>query len=149
MRRLFYIVPLLLLVMASFGQQTPETLTNSDQINKEVLNNDTTVYTDVDTAASFPGGQHAWIKHIERYLNPAVGVENSARKGTYKVIIKFIVTKDGTLNRFIPVTKHKHGFEEEVIRVLKLSPRWIPAKKNGKPVNSWAEQTQVFTITVG
>lgn len=112
-------------------------------------NNDTTIYTTVDTVASFPGGRPAWIKHVEQYLNPAVGIENGARKGTYNVKIKFTVTKDGTLKDFVPVTKYKHGFEEEVIRVLKLSPKWIPAKKNGVNVNSTVEQIQVFVIEMG
>jgi hypothetical protein len=110
---------------------------------------DTTIYTNVDTVASFPGGRPAWIEFIGNNLNPAVGIENGARKGTYNVKIKFTVTKDGTLKDFVPVTKYKHGFEEEVIRVLKLSPKWIPAKKNGINVNSTVEQVQVFEISFG
>ncbi|HEX7847729.1 MAG TPA: hypothetical protein VF476_18140 [Chitinophagaceae bacterium] len=117
--------------------------------NNPAALNDTTVYTDVDTVASFPGGRAAWIKFIEKNLNPAVWVENGAKKGTYNVIIKFTVMKDGTLLDFVPATKYKHGFEEEVIRVLKRSPKWIPAKKNGVNVNSRTEQNQVFMISVG
>jgi protein TonB len=110
---------------------------------------DITIYTAVDTVASFPGGRPAWVKFLEKNLNPAVGVENGARVGTYNVKIKFTVTKDGTLKDFVPVTKYKHGFEEEVIRVLKLSPKWIPAKKNGVNVNSTVEELQVFEISKG
>jgi hypothetical protein len=62
------------------------------------------------------------------------------------VKIKFIVTKDGLLKDLAPVTNYKHGFEEEVIRVYKKSPNWIPAKKNGVTVNSWVEQVQIFVI---
>jgi protein TonB len=110
---------------------------------------DTTIYTAVDTVASFPGGRPAWVKFLEKNLNPAVGVENSAKVGIYNVKIKFTVTKDGTLKDFVAVTKYKHGFEEEVIRVLKLSPKWIPAKKNGVNVNSTVEELQVFEISKG
>lgn len=59
------------------------------------------------------------------------------------------MTKEGTLKDFIPITKYKHGFEDELIRVLKLSPQWMPAKKNGINVNSKAKQTQVFMIENG
>src|SRR5688572_12445206 len=110
---------------------------------------DNTIYEIVDTVASFPGGKPAWNKFVEKNLDPNVGVENGANKGTYKVKIKFTVTKDGTLQDFEPMTKFKHGFEEEVIRMIKLSPKWIPAKKNGVNVNSKVVQEQVFIIMVG
>jgi len=122
-----------------FSQST-DTISNAE---------DNTIYEIVDTVASFPGGKPAWGKFLEKNLDPNVGVENGANKGTYRVKIKFTVTKDGTLKDFEPVTKYKHGFEEEATRVLKLSPKWIPAKKNGVPVNSKVVQGQVFVIIVG
>jgi len=122
-----------------FSQST-DTISNTE---------DNTFYETVDTLASFPGGKPAWNKFVEKNLNPNAGVENGAKKGTYKVKIKFTVTRDGLLKDFEPVTKFKHGFEEEVIRLLKLSPKWVPAKKNGVTVNSKVIQEQVFVIMVG
>ena len=127
--------------------QTSDTIPKP--VQTEPADNDNTIYTDVDSIASFPGGKKEWNKFIEKNLDAGVGVENGAKKGTYNVKIKFTVTKDGSLKDFVPVTKYKHGFEEEVIRVLKLSPKWIPAKKNGKPVNSSVEQIQTFVIMLG
>jgi len=133
---------LLACLSPAFAQTSDSTINfNSKELN------DTTIYTDVDSPASFAGGQPAWFKYIEKTLNPFVGVDNSARKGTYNVRIKFTVTRDGTLKDFVPITKYKHGFEDEVIRVLKLSPKWTPAKKNGVNVNSTTEQLQVFIIS--
>lgn len=133
---------ILILQLNSFFciSQTTDTAVNS---------NDNVVYDTVDTVATFPGGKNAWVKFVEQNLDPGVGVENGAKKGTYKVKIKFTVSKDGTLKDFEPLTKYKHGLEEEVIRVLKLSPKWLPAKKNGVIVNSKSEQEQVFVISVG
>ena len=108
--------------------------------------NDNLIYTDVDTAASFPGGKSAWIKYIEKKVDPSVGVRRGAELGNYNVIIKFVVMKDGTLKSFQPETNYGHGMEEEVIRVLKLSPNWIPAKKNNLKVNSTARQNMMFII---
>ena len=105
--------------------QTPDSIPNP--VQTESPDNDSTIYTEVDSIAAFPGGKKEWNKFIEKTLDPGVGVENGAKKGTYNVKIKFTVTKDGSLKDFVPVTKYKHGFEEEVIRVLKLSPKWIPA----------------------
>ena len=124
--------------------QTTDTIPGD---NKNISdNNDETIYTVVDSIATFPGGRNAWNKFIENNLNALVGVENGAKRGTYNVKIKITVTKDGTLKDFVPMTKFKHGFEEEAIRVLKMSPKWIPAKKNGKIVNSSLEQIQTFII---
>lgn len=144
MRRILFITILQVCFSPVFAQTT-EATTNST--SKE--SDDTTIYTDVDIPASFPGGQPAWISYIQKTLNPSVGVDNGARKGKYNVLIKFTVTKDGELKNFVPVTKYKHGFEDEVIRVLKLSPNWMPAKKNGANVNSTTEQLQVFIISKG
>jgi hypothetical protein len=110
---------------------------------------DSAIYVTVDTVASFPGGRSAWNKFIEKSLHPAVGVDNGAKFGTYNVIISFVVTKEGVLKDFQPDTKFGKGFEQEVIRVLKLSPNWIPAKKGGVPVNSRTKQNQIFVISKG
>lgn len=107
------------------------------------------IYETVDSVATFPGGKPEWNKFIEKNLDAGVGVDNGAKKGTYKVKIRFTVMKDGTLKDFEPVTNYKHGFETEVIRVLKLSPKWIPAKKNGVDVNSKVIQEQIFVIMIG
>ena len=135
------IILLLLLLLSSF-------FSNSQTTDTSATINDNIIYDTVDSVAAFPGGKAAWYKFTENNLNLFVGVENGAKKGTYKVKIKFTVTKDGTLKDFEPMTKYKHGFEEEVIRVLKISPKWIPAKKNGTNVNSKIEQEQIFIIAV-
>jgi hypothetical protein len=149
MRLIIPVVFILVLSISSFGQQRTDTVVTSDQSDKVDLNGDTTIYTTVDSITSYPGGSQVWIKYLEKNLNPFVGLYNGAKPGTYKVIIEFTVTKDGRLKDFIPMTKYKYGFEDEVIRVLKLSPQWIPAKKNGINVNSKVKTTQVFMIEKG
>jgi hypothetical protein len=118
---------------------------NADSLNSA----DTTVYEVVDTAAHFPGGKQQWYRYLEKTLNANVGVENGAKTGTYRVKIRLTVLKDGTLQDFKPESKYGHGFEQEVIRSLKLSPKWVPAMKNGVPVNSTLIHTQIFSITSG
>jgi hypothetical protein len=135
---------LILSCFSAFSQTSDTTNSTKAEIGHDI--NHTTIYTNVDSPAVFPGGRSAWINYVQNTLNPAVGIENGAKKGTYNVVIRFTVTKDGTLKDFVPVTKYKRGFEDEVIRVLKLSPKWIPAKKNGVNVNSITEQLQVFVI---
>lgn len=51
-----------------------------------------------------------------------------------KLFIEFMVEKDGSLSEFKIVKDLGYGVAEEAIRVLKLSPKWIPATENGKPI---------------
>ena len=139
MHKILFVAIFLLASLAALSQSTDSVMVRADE----------TIYEMVDSVATFPGGKPAWNKFVEKTLDAGVGVENGARKGTYKVRIRFTVTRDGTLKDFEPVTKYKHGFEEEVIRMLKLSPKWIPARKNGVNVNSKVEQEQVFVIMIG
>ncbi|KFC58203.1 biotin transporter BioY [Flavobacterium gilvum] len=51
-----------------------------------------------------------------------------------KVYITFVVEKDGGLSDIRVVKDAGYGTGEEAVRVLKLSPKWIPGKINGNPV---------------
>jgi hypothetical protein len=55
-------------------------------------------------------------------------------KGNGRVYIKFMVEKDGSLSEFEILRDIGFGTGEEAIRVLKLSPKWIPGKDKDKPV---------------
>ena len=52
------------------------------------------------------------------------------------VLLKFIVELDGSLSNFevIEDTKACPEFAKEAIRVMKKSPKWKPAMKNGAPI---------------
>ena len=51
-----------------------------------------------------------------------------------KIYTTFIVEKDGTITNVNIVRDIGFGTGEEAARVIKLSPKWIPAKKAGVPV---------------
>lgn len=89
----------------------------------------------------------AWIKYLQKNLNADVGNINGAKSGEHTVIINFVVTNKGVLKDFKPLTKYGYGFENDVIRILKLSPNWVAAKRNGLFVNSYVNRTQGFVIS--
>jgi len=101
---------------------------------------------EVDSIAVFPGGTKAWERYLAKNLDPNVGPDNGAKVGKYTVVIRFIVTREGKLKNFEPMTKMGYGMEEEVIRILKLSPDWKPATLGGNNVDSYSEKSQVFLI---
>ena len=55
-------------------------------------------------------------------------------KGNGKIYIKFIVEIDGSITNEEILKDVGFGTGEEAIRVIKLSPKWIPAKKDGVPI---------------
>lgn len=100
----------------------------------------------LEQEAEFKGGQDGWRNHIVKNLNPNVPVKKKAEEGTYKVIIRFIVSPDGSLSDISPETSLGYGMEEEAIRVIKKSPRWNPAIQYNRPVKAYRRQPITFVV---
>jgi len=104
------------------------------------------VFTKVENEAQFPGGTAAWVRYLQKNLNANTPVDNGARSGTYQVIVKFIVSKDGSISDVQPETKHGFGMEEEAIKIIKRGPKWTPALQNGRNVNAYRRQPITFVV---
>jgi len=100
----------------------------------------------VEKEAEFPGGTHAWRNFLQKTLNASVPVDKGASAGSYTVILQFIVDVDGSIMDVSALTKHGFGMEEEVIRMMQASPKWIPARQNGRAVASYKKQPVTFVI---
>jgi hypothetical protein len=96
--------------------------------------------------AEYPGGAQAWIRFISNNVKSKVPIKNKAPNGTYTVIIKFIVDKNGQVADLKPETNLGYGMEEEAIRVISKSPKWINAIQNNKPVNAYRRQPLTFVV---
>ncbi len=83
----------------------------------------------VEVIPVFPGG----IKEFYQFIGKNYQVPNvPGLKG--KVIISFVVEKDGSLNDIKVLRDIGYGTGIEAIRVLNLSPKWTPAEQNGQHV---------------
>ncbi|WP_233074014.1 M56 family metallopeptidase [Flavobacterium sp. IB48] len=80
----------------------------------------------------FPGGIEKFYMFVGQ--NFKMPEEFSKQKIDGKLFIEFMVEKDGSLSEFKVVKDLGYGVGEEAIRVLKLSPKWIPATENGQAV---------------
>ncbi|HMT95414.1 MAG TPA: energy transducer TonB [Ferruginibacter sp.] len=101
----------------------------------------------VEKEAGFIGGQAAWVRYLKSKLNADVPVENDAPPGVYRVIVRFIVSKNGAISNVQAETSHGYGMEEEAIRVIKNGPNWVPALQNGQNVNAYCSQPVTFQVT--
>ncbi|MEI9809185.1 MAG: M56 family metallopeptidase [Bacteroidota bacterium] len=99
-----------------------------------------------ESEPAFPGGKDQWVKFLQRNLNSLVPVDKGAPAGKYTVYAQFIVDKEGNISDIKALTQHGFGMEEEVIRVLKTGPKWIPGKLNGETVKAFKKQPVTFVI---
>jgi len=90
--------------------------------------------------ADFPGGTKGWIQFLEENLR----VPKKAKAGYYTVVLRFVVQADGSLTDLAPQTSWGMGLELEVMRLLKASPRWVPAMQFGRPVKAYRTQPVTF-----
>ncbi|HVE60677.1 MAG TPA: TonB family protein [Chitinophagaceae bacterium] len=108
---------------------------------------DEKIFEKVETEASFVGGIQGWRKFLETTLNPDMPVKKKAPAGMYRVMVQFIVDQKGKISDIKALTSHGFGMEEEVIRVLRKSPRWLPAVQGGRKVKAYRQQPISFSIT--
>jgi periplasmic protein TonB len=97
----------------------------------------------VEVEAKFTGD---WGKFLTRNLNANLPVDNGAPAGQYKVIIEFVVDKEGNVSDIKPLTNLGYGMEQEAIRVLKKATKWLPAIQNGYPVKAYRTQPITFVV---
>ncbi len=91
------------------------------------------IYTIVDEDAEFPGGKKALLTFLTKNLEyPEMCILG-------KIYLKFTVLQDGTIENIIVLRGITDWpeCEKEAIRVISIMPKWIPAKVNGKSVNSY------------
>jgi len=80
---------------------------------------------------SYPGGVNALRKFLEKNLMNPTEMEPGEMVA---VNVKFVVGYDGKLQQFTVAKDGGDIFNNEVIRVLKKMPQWIPGKSNGQNV---------------
>jgi periplasmic protein TonB len=112
---------------------------------KDETNYDQT-FTKVEIDAEFPGGLSAWKRYLERNLNQNVASDNGAPAGTYRVVVQFIVDKEGNVSDVKPMTSFGYGLEQEAVRAIKNGPKWTPAIQNGRQVKAYRSQPITFIV---
>lgn len=109
--------------------------------------NKDSVFYKVEIEPAFRGGEKAWMNFLVKNWNAAIPIDNGAPDGKYTVILQFIVDKNGIISDLKPLTAHGYGMEEECIRLMKLSPLWLPGIQNGEVVTAIRKQPFTYVIT--
>ena len=91
---------------------------------------------------AFPGGLEALRKYLQRNLQTPEEMEQGV---VISVKIKFVVGYDGKLKAFETIEDGGATYNNEVMRVLKRMPKWIPGKSNGENVSVYYTIPVKFT----
>ena len=94
---------------------------------------DEEVFTAVEQMPEYPGGEDAMFKFLGDNLVYPKAAKKQGIQG--KVWIGFIIDKEGGITNVEVLRGIGGGCDEEAVRVIKLMPKWIPGKQDGKPVN--------------
>ena len=105
---------------------------------------DTTVYVKVDVLPEYPGGDEARMKFLQENLVYPKFPRRPERDG--HIVIGFVVEKDGSLTNFSIIKSESPALDEESLRIVKLMPKWIPGKLDGKVVRVQFQTPITFTF---
>jgi len=89
-------------------------------------------FTSVEQMPQFQGGDGELMRFIGTNLKyPTIAAENGIEG---RVVIRFVVGKDGNVSDAQIVRSLDPSCDKEAIRVVKSMPRWVPGMQNGRPV---------------
>lgn len=126
MKHILFLKILLFLSFKVLAQQPADSI-------KKTINNQNYV---LDRVASYPKGEYELGKFILQKIDHLVPEQNGAPAGRYKVIIDFVVDKEGNIKDMKPITSYGYGMEEEAMRVIHKSAPWQPSIQEGKAINT-------------
>lgn len=122
-------------------QKVPGIVTHIPEIPPSITKNTASqpLFT-AEQMPEYPGGITALRKFLKNNLqNPDVDINENVT-----VKVRFVVGVDGHLKGFEIIENGGEAFNNEVIRVLKKMPQWIPGKSRGQNVSVYFTLPVIF-----
>lgn len=112
--------------------------------NEESVYNEVNEIDKVDEKPSFPGGESAMKSYLNSNVKyPDVAQENGVQG---RVIVESIIEKDGSMSDVKVIRSVDPSLDREALRVVKVMPKWTPAKLKGIPVRTKCTTPVVFRL---
>ena len=86
----------------------------------------------VEQMPEFPGGMSEAMKFLAKNIKYPVAAQQAKIEG--RVIVQFVVGKDGSISDVHTVRSVSPELDAEAIRVVSMMPKWNPGKQRGKAV---------------
>jgi periplasmic protein TonB len=90
----------------------------------------------------FPGGYAAFSRFLSKNLRMPEDALQPGQK--IKILVRFVVGKEGELSNIQFMEAYGEVFEHEVLRVMKKMPKWRPGQQNGEFVQVYFKLPIVF-----
>lgn len=119
-------------VISTEDQEEWVDITAIDHIEVDPEPEDDTPFMVVEDMPEFPGGTKALLEYLSKNIKyPSVCRENNIQG---KVIISFIVDKDGSITNPEVIKSINPYLDKEALRVITNMPKWKPGSQRGKAV---------------
>lgn len=147
--KLLLVVPVIGIVLffvSAFGK-IPSASTQQGQneitaVNSNLL--EEVPFVEVEQMPLFPGGDEALLKYLGENTTYPENAKKNSIKG--KVILRFCIASDGTVNRVSVLQGVDPELDAEAIRVVKTLPAFTPGKQGGKAVAVWYMVPITFSL---
>lgn len=93
------------------------------------------VYESAEVMPEFPGGQVELLKFVAKSIKYPTEAQRKGAQG--RVIVKFVVEKNGSISNIHVVKGLDPLLDAEAIRVCTTMPTWAPAQQEGKAVRCY------------
>ncbi|MFN8209818.1 MAG: M56 family metallopeptidase [Bacteroidales bacterium] len=137
-------IPVILLVMFAVAacSATKRVSYKMETVNMPPPSED--VFVVVEEMPVYPGGDKALMEFINSNIQYPKEAKEKNIQG--RVICRFCVRYDGTVDRVAVLKSVDPSIDAEAIRVLKLMNNWTPGKQGGKPVSVWYSVPVTFEL---
>ena len=125
------IAPITSKLVIGSGQAVQKEAEVTEALPQVTADTDTAVLRTVEQIPEFPGGIVQFMKWLTRNLRYPPQAQQQKIQG--KVVVSFIVNKDGSISAPTVVKSVDPMLDNEAMRVVKMMPRWKPGLEKGKP----------------
>lgn len=115
-----------------YNPPTAQSAQNAESAQNVQSETEDRVYDIAEQMPSFPGGPAALNQYLRAHATPPLDAEKKQITG--RVVVSFVVNKDGSMSDFKIVTGSNPVLKDAAIEVLRGMPKWIPGKKDGEVV---------------
>ena len=91
------------------------------------------VFDVVEDQPRYPGGTNALMAYLRDNIKFPAEAAKAGIQG--KVIVQFVVGKDGTVRDVKPIRNISPELDAEAVRVVAAMPKWVPGYQRGEAVN--------------
>lgn len=112
---------------------------------QRVASTDDDVYEVVEKMPAFPGGMAELMKYLRSNVRYPVEAHKAGIQG--RVVVSFVVNKDGTVKDAKIVRSVDKSIDAEALRVISAMPKWQPGYQDGKAVSVRYTVPVTFRLT--